>query len=189
MREDGLGSLIARIAVTDQQTGVLNHKYFLQQLDRELARCKRYGHPMTLVHVIVDAEIALDTEEAIKRSDEFLREFSQILSVSCRNVDMVARQGVTSFEVALLETGAESATAFVQRVQAKVAGVALPGFEKGEVTLSIGSAADADASDDARQLSAFARSAAQRSSKEGGNRWCTFDSTWDSPSVCRTPMQ
>ena len=187
-REEGLGSLIARIAVTDEQTGVYTYNHFRQLLEQEFIRNKRYGHSLTLVHVHLDRDVPTGTGDEIKAGDRLLRGFAEVLSSTTRNVDIVGRRTVKEFVVCLLETDAQAANGFVERLCKKLAARSLDGFGAGDVTASIGMATCPKDSEDVRELSSFAAKAMGRAVADGGDAHWAFDPDWKKDSANRSRM-
>jgi diguanylate cyclase (GGDEF)-like protein len=175
MRDDGLGNLVARIAVTDEQTGLHTFAHFQQVLEHEIARDERYGHDLTLVVVRVDARLDFSTPERIREGDRFLRAFAKTVASTVRNVDHVARRGVEEFAVALLETDAEKAVSFIERLRRKLAETALPGRETGDVVVHFGSSTAPVDAEEPKLLIAYAEKALTRATLGQNGAYCAFD--------------
>ena len=179
MRQEGLGSLIAKIAVTDEQTGLGTFAHFQQFLERELDRGKRYGHSVTVVFLHVDARLGFDSPEKIQEGDRLLRRFADVLRETARTVDVVARRSVEEFAGALPETDAKAAAAFVGRLRAKLAATPFPGREAGAPAVHVGSSTCPRDTEDLRQLLSFADKSLLRAQRGAGGGYCPFDPDLD----------
>jgi diguanylate cyclase (GGDEF)-like protein len=175
MNDEGLGNLVARLAVTDEQTGLHTFAHFHRLVEQEIARDERYGHDLTLVMVRVDARLDFSTPERIREGDRFLRAFAGVLTSTVRNVDHVARRGVEEFAVALLETDAAKSVAFVDRLRKTLAETALPGRATGDVVVHFGSATAPVDATEPRLLVAYAEKALTRATLGGNGTYRAFD--------------
>ena len=91
-------------AASDGLTGLANHRTFHECLDRELARARRYGSPLSLL-LDVDDFKAVNDVHGHQTGDEALRLLAQIVSAEVRrDVDLPARYGGEEFAVILPNT-------------------------------------------------------------------------------------
>jgi diguanylate cyclase (GGDEF)-like protein len=111
---------VAAVALTDPLTGVLNRRGFVEAVERELARARRYESPFVLAYVDVRGLKAVNDSEGHLAGDEVIKHVAQLLGESVRAEDAVGRLG--GDELALLLTGqsAQTAEAVIERVQARV---------------------------------------------------------------------
>jgi diguanylate cyclase (GGDEF)-like protein len=96
-------------------TGVANPRAFLEALERELARMRRTGAPLTLAYVDLDRFKAVNDTLGHAAGDDLLCDIAQALSSALRSVDVVARLGGDEFGVLLPETTAETALVALER--------------------------------------------------------------------------
>ena len=138
---------LARQARQDPLTGLLNHQAFSDELEEELARARRYGHCLTLVVLDVDRLKEINDTRGHREGDAVLRRVAGVLRETTRRSDLCGRMGGDEFAVALVETDAVAARAFVARLEAAPEGGGLPeGFSVSPGwALFPDEAADADA--------------------------------------------
>jgi diguanylate cyclase (GGDEF)-like protein len=119
-RQAGEFAAVAAVALTDPLTGVLNRRGFVEAVERELARARRYESPFVLAYVDVRGLKAVNDSEGHLAGDEVIKHVAQLLGESVRAEDAVGRLG--GDELALLLTGqsAQTAAAVIERVQARV---------------------------------------------------------------------
>ncbi|HLM08887.1 MAG TPA: sensor domain-containing diguanylate cyclase [Thermoleophilaceae bacterium] len=113
---------LALEARTDGLTGCLNHAAMHDTLRRELERCRRIGHGVSLAIVDLDDFKQVNEEHGHLAGDEVLRRVGAALRESVRAYDVVARYGGDEFAIILID--ADQSTA------ADVASRALDGIER-----------------------------------------------------------
>jgi diguanylate cyclase (GGDEF)-like protein len=107
-------------ALTDPLTGVLNRRGFLDALERELARARRYDRPVALAYVDVRGLKAVNDSEGHLAGDELLREAAGMLEDSARADDVVGRIGGDELALLLGEQSIDGATVVANRIKAQV---------------------------------------------------------------------
>ena len=91
-------------AIVDNTTKVFNQNYFLMRLREEIARSKRYGHPISLMFLDVDT-IGTQVNELDSYMQELLlKGLGLLLKNQVRNVDILALYKKRQFAIILLET-------------------------------------------------------------------------------------
>jgi len=130
---------IYRMTIVDGLTGVHNKRYFLEFLDREMARCARYGRPLALVMFDIDHFKSINDQHGHLTGDYVLKEMARRLSTRIRRDELLARYGGEEFAAVLPETGRVGALEFGEQLRAIVARDAFE-FEgdKLPVTISVG---------------------------------------------------
>jgi diguanylate cyclase (GGDEF)-like protein len=93
------------LAITDGLTKVFNHRYFQEQLQREIKRSKRYRHPLSLIMLDIDHFKKYNDYYGHPRGDSILKKMAHILKSTIRETDIVARYGGEEFSIILPETG------------------------------------------------------------------------------------
>lgn len=93
------------LAITDGLTKVFNHRYFQEQLGREIKRAKRYRHPLSLIMLDIDYFKKYNDYYGHPKGDSVLRKIAQVLRSTIRETDIVARYGGEEFAIVLPETG------------------------------------------------------------------------------------
>ena len=118
---------LALVARTDALTGCLNHSAMHDALGREIERCRRKGHSLSLVIVDLDEFKQVNERHGHLAGDNVLRQVGESLRESVRAYDLVARYGGDEFAVIAMD--ADEATA------AEVARRALDAIRRGLATL------------------------------------------------------
>ena len=109
-------------ARTDGLTGCLNHAAMHEALRREIVRCERTGHRLSLVLVDMDDFKQVNEEHGHLVGDEVLRRVGHALRQAVRPYDLVARYGGDEFAVVTIDADEEEAS--------EVAGRALDGVRR-----------------------------------------------------------
>jgi two-component system, cell cycle response regulator len=110
------------LSVTDALTGAFNRRYMMDQLPRELERCRRYGNPLSVIMCDVDHFKQVNDIKGHSAGDDVLQQFVSRMQRSIRaNSDWVARLGGEEFLVVLPETGFEGAMFVAEKMRAILA--------------------------------------------------------------------
>ena len=108
---------INRLAMTDELTGLFNHRHFYGQLEQEFNRTLRYGHPLSLIMLDIDYFKQYNDLNGHLAGDEALRRIAALLRNSTRGVDIVARYGGDEFGIILPETNLQQALMQAERIR------------------------------------------------------------------------
>ena len=110
------------LAVRDGLTNLFNRRYLDETLERELARAKREGYPLSLVMIDIDHFKRLNDTYGHQAGDKVLRELAALLWGNIRTEDVPCRYGGEEFLVLLprmpLEVALERAEAWRKTLQA-----------------------------------------------------------------------
>jgi diguanylate cyclase (GGDEF)-like protein len=165
---------VQRQAVTDELTGLFNHRRFQEVMTVEVERTRRFGHELGLVMLDIDNFKRVNDLFGHLQGDLVLREVARVLRESSREIDEPARYGGEEMAVALPQTGLEGAYEFAERVRRRIEDLELPlldGTGTLHVTASLGAAALPSSADmDKDALVAAADAALYRAKREGKNR-------------------
>jgi diguanylate cyclase (GGDEF)-like protein len=105
-------------ALTDQLTGLGNHRAFQEELDRQAEAAQRYGVPLSLAIVDLDEFKAVNDQAGHAVGDGVLHGLGQLLGSGVRRPDRPYRVGGDEFALLLPHTDAEGARILVRRLLA-----------------------------------------------------------------------
>src|SRR5215831_11820531 len=115
--EQGYYEEIYRMTIIDGLTEAFNKRYFLEYLDRELARCGRYGRPLSLVMFDIDYFKRINDDHGHLTGDYVLKEMARRVRGEVRKDEVFARYGGEEFVIVLPEAGHEAAMRLAERVR------------------------------------------------------------------------
>jgi diguanylate cyclase (GGDEF)-like protein len=169
-----LHETVQRQAVTDELTGLFNHRRFQEVVSVEVERARRFDQPMSLIMLDIDNFKRVNDTYGHMQGDLVLREVARVLRESSREIDEPARYGGEEMAVALPQTDLEGAYQFAERVRQRIEGLELPILDGGgtlRVTASFGAASMTGSEDsDKDALVAAADAALYRAKRSGKNR-------------------
>jgi diguanylate cyclase (GGDEF)-like protein len=108
-------------ARTDFVTGIANRRYFIELLETEVERSRRYPHPITVVYMDMDNFKQVNDLFGHKMGDEVLRYIASTLKSQLRNTDIIARLGGDEFALLLLSARLQEAGIVISKVRTSLA--------------------------------------------------------------------
>jgi diguanylate cyclase (GGDEF)-like protein len=169
-----LHETVQRQAVTDELTGLFNHRRFQEVMAAEVERARRYDQEMGLIMLDIDNFKRVNDTYGHVQGDMVLREVARVLRQSAREIDEPARYGGEEMAVALPQTDLEGAFRFAERVRKRIEALDLPLLDGDgvlKVTASFGAASLSAAPQvDKEGLVAAADAALYRAKRSGKNR-------------------
>jgi two-component system, cell cycle response regulator len=164
------------LSITDALTGAYNRRYLMEQLPRELERCRRYAYPLSVLMCDIDYFKKINDLRGHAAGDDVLQQFAARAQKSIRtNSDWVSRYGGEEFLIVLPETAYEGAMAVAEKICSLVSSIPFP-TRGGDasVTTSVGVASTGPSGPDITlKVDALIRTADEclyRSKQEGRNR-------------------
>lgn len=112
---------IYRMTIIDGLTGAYNKRYFLDFLERELARAHRHRQPLCLVMFDLDHFKRINDDRGHLAGDAVLKELAHRVKPRIRREDLFARYGGEEFAAILTVTGLEGGVRFAEQLRALVA--------------------------------------------------------------------
>lgn len=107
------------LAATDPLTGLYNRRVFMERLDAELARFRRYGRPAAVVMLDLDRFKAVNDAHGHAFGDRVLVGLARLLRDNVREgADLPARIGGEEFAVLMADTDADGAAVIAERLRA-----------------------------------------------------------------------
>ena len=162
---------IYRMTIVDGLTGAYNKRYFLEFLEREIARCARYRRPLSLLMFDIDHFKAINDKHGHLTGDYVLREMSRRLLSRIRREELLARYGGEEFAAVLPETDLTGARTFGEQVR-RIVGDQMFEYEGDTfpVTISVGVATVEGEDIDVSSFIKRADDLLFRAKREGRNR-------------------
>jgi diguanylate cyclase (GGDEF)-like protein len=108
---------LQQLAYRDPLTGLFNHGYFQEMLDRELKRAVRYERPLSLILFDLDHFKNVNDRYGHPAGDQVLKQVADLAVKSVRQCDYVARYGGEEFAIILPETGSAGAKTLGERIR------------------------------------------------------------------------
>jgi diguanylate cyclase (GGDEF)-like protein len=106
------------LSITDVLTGAFNRRYFMEQLPRELERCRRYATPLSVVMCDVDHFKQVNDVNGHAAGDDVLQQCATRIQKSIRATsDWLARLGGEEFLIVLPETDYEGAVLVAEKIR------------------------------------------------------------------------
>lgn len=159
------------LSVTDFLSGLYNHRYFYDIIQKELARRNRAGASDSVI-VIMDIDNFKGLNDSLGHlaGDFAIRHVANLLKANIRKVDYAFRYGGDEFIVLYIDTDIDGARKAAEKLLETIANtaVSLDGTKAG-LTISGGAAALSEAKD-VNELMNIADSRLYNSKKAGRNR-------------------
>jgi len=112
-----LQEALQKAAITDPLTGLANRRALEPMLTRELARCGRLGHPVSLAVMDLDHFKEVNDAFGHQYGDQVLVQTARAWSDELRSGDVLARAGGDEFVLLLPSTSASQARMVLERLE------------------------------------------------------------------------
>jgi diguanylate cyclase (GGDEF)-like protein len=109
--------LLEHRSITDPLTGLFNRYHFDATMTREIARCRRYGVPLSLLLVDVDRLKLMNDRWGHHAGDQALGRVAVAIQKSLRGTDIAARLGGDEFAIILPDTDAVAGLIVATRIR------------------------------------------------------------------------
>ena len=146
---------VEELTVLDDHTGLFNSRHLKRQLDSEVVRATRFGHPVSLIFFDLDHFKQVNDTHGHQAGSRVLHEVGRLLLRTLRSTDVPVRYGGDEFVILMPETSKDQAIAAGRRIGAEIAGMSFLAAEKCgplHLTASIGVAAFPDDAADPESL-------------------------------------
>ena len=112
---------IYRMAIIDGLTQTYNKRYFLEFIDREMARCARYQRPLALIMFDIDHFKKVNDEFGHLAGDFVLKKLANSISQkNIRKEECFARYGGEEFSIVLPDTPADRGAILAEKIRQMV---------------------------------------------------------------------
>jgi diguanylate cyclase (GGDEF)-like protein len=155
-------------AMTDALTGLFNHRYFQERLDRETKIADRNNDMVSLILLDLDHLKRINDTHGHRAGDAALCHAAQVMQSTVRDIDVCARYGGEEFVIILPQCGREDAINVAERLREAIA--SKPVQKIGQVTASIGVATYPTATKTKEELIEMADRAMYLAKAAGRNR-------------------
>ena len=108
---------IYRLTTIDGLTQIFNKRYFLENLEREIARSQRYRRALSLVMFDIDHFKKINDSYGHLAGDYVLKLLASTVKSKIRREDLFARYGGEEFAIVLPEIDGENARAFAEKIR------------------------------------------------------------------------
>lgn len=131
---------LRELAVKDGLTGLYNHRFFQDTLDKEIERTERYQRPLSLVMMDIDFFKKINDTYGHPQGDIVLRSISGLFEKTVRKPDVAMRYGGEEFAIVLPETDIKGAVVVAERIRQAVEklDIAIGNNQKINITVSLG---------------------------------------------------
>ncbi len=133
--EKNLQNELRQLSISDALTCLFNRRHLDACLARELDRCKRYSHEISILMFDVDHFKQFNDDHGHNMGDRVLKFIADTAKQSIRKIDIPCRYGGEEFLIILPETGFECAMMVAERVRTAIEAGSV---DDKRVTISIG---------------------------------------------------
>lgn len=161
-------------ASRDSMTGILNHKAFFEQGERELRRFARYGKAFSLIEIDIDDFKGINDTFGHADGDTVLLKLVSLVASHVRQSDVFGRTGGDEFCVILIETNKSDAMDIAERIRTTCCDCRLNAATGTPIHFTVSVGLVESSKDDAGigQMYSRADAAMYRAKRDGHNRVC-----------------
>lgn len=166
---------LEHLANTDDLTGLMNRRAFIEGVTIEIARYRRTKLPFTLLMLDLDHFKSVNDNYGHGAGDVVLKLFAENAGKDLRSIDLFGRLGGEEFCIVLENTCIEEGMAAAERIRSAVEkACAIPQTSK-QVTCSIGLTQVTETDLQFSTLASRADAALYKAKQEGRNRCMAYD--------------
>ena len=108
---------LSEVSFKDEVTHLYNRRFFAIRLEEEIARYRRYHHPVSLVLLDLDGFKSINDQFGHGAGDDTLRGVADLLLKHSRGINIICRYGGDEFAILLVETAREGAQIYADRIR------------------------------------------------------------------------
>ncbi len=131
--------LLSKLSITDELTKLYNRRYFIQRLEEELKRIKRYDYPLSCLMLDLDHFKEVNDVHGHSHGDLVLEQMGELVKKTIRSIDIICRYGGEEIVVILPFTNLEASYIVAERLRQRVEEHAFGTIEHSlDLTISLG---------------------------------------------------
>ncbi len=108
---------LSEASFKDEVTHLYNRRFFAIRLEEEIARYRRFNHPVSLVLLDLDGFKSINDQFGHGAGDETLRAVAELLLKHSRGINIICRYGGDEFAILLVETPKDGAQIYADRIR------------------------------------------------------------------------
>jgi two-component system, cell cycle response regulator len=113
------------LSITDVLTGAFNRRFLMEQLPREIERCRRYGRGLSVIMCDIDHFKKVNDTLGHEAGDAVLKQFTErVMKFTRSTSDWLARYGGEEFVIVLPETAHAGGLQAAEKIRAAIAAAA-----------------------------------------------------------------
>ena len=146
---------VEELTILDDHTGLFNSRHLKKQLESEVSRATRFGHPVSLIFFDLDHFKQVNDTHGHQAGSQVLHEVGKLLLKTLRSTDVPVRYGGDEFVILMPETSKDQAIAAGRRIGTEIAAAPFLAAQKYgplHLTASVGIAAFPDDAPDPENL-------------------------------------
>ncbi len=109
------------LSLTDFMTGLFNYRSFLQKIEEETERAKRYGSLLSLMMIDVDNFKTYNDTHGHPEGDKLLSRLAEIFRINLRSTEFICRYGGDEFAIIFPQTDGKQAVSAAEKIRELVA--------------------------------------------------------------------
>ena len=127
---------LKHLATTDELTGVMNRRHFMDIFEREIASAERFGHAVSIAMVDIDHFKRINDQHGHATGDLALRKFCNHIEAHLRKTDILCRYGGEEFLIAMPFTDIDGAAHLLEKIRLSLSNIRIPNVR--QITASFG---------------------------------------------------
>lgn len=168
---------VQELAITDSLTGIFKRRYYIERLNEEIERSKRFNLNFSFLMIDVDHFKEQNDHYGHLVGDAIIKEVSRTIKENIRQIDLLGRYGGEEFSIILTETGKEEAKFVAERIRQAIEDRRIRVYDEDlRITISIGMSSYPSDAGDAQALIEKADQALYNAKNTGRNRVCLYGS-------------
>jgi len=168
---------VQELAITDSLTGVFKRRYYIERLNEEIERSKRFNLSFSLLMVDVDHFKEQNDHYGHLVGDAIIKEVSRAIKENIRQIDLLGRYGGEEFSIILTETAKAEAKFVSERIRQSIEDRRIRVYDEDlKVTISIGMSSYPSDAGDADSLIEKSDEALYKAKNAGRNQVCVYGS-------------